>query len=204
MFKKFCRKYCLNKRIERSDLIAHHDVFNLIRSNMMLSDQNKQETLRPFVFYTDGGVIEEIFKYSIHQLFGHNSATLYSSKYLTPAQFQTGINLQAYIGRNASHEDLVLSQYRKNSYDPMVLFLPVEQFVQDKTEVETYKQITELTINNMNLHYTCLCKAFAVFANEKEINCSKSNVLKAFQGINSVASFLKLGLPIKKVTSPKD
>lgn len=86
MFKKFCRAYCLNKRIERSELIVHHDIFNLIKLNMILSDARHQEKLRPFVFYTDGGVCEEIFKLSFHQLFGlkdHQVNSNYSSKFLS-------------------------------------------------------------------------------------------------------------------------
>lgn len=62
----------------------------------------------------------------------------------------------------------------------MVLQLPVENYITDKNEEETYKQITSLTLNRLNIHYTCLTKAFVLFVNEKEINCAKSNALKLF------------------------
>jgi len=62
----------------------------------------------------------------------------------------------------------------------MVLQLPIETHIHDKTEDETFKQITSLTINRLNVHYTCLCKAFVLFVNEKEINCAKSNALMMF------------------------
>lgn len=41
-----------------------------------------------------------------------------------------------------------------------------------------------------------------IFVNEKEVNISKSNVLKAFHQVNTVKKFLDMGLPIKKYTTP--
>lgn len=131
------------------------------------------------MFYTDGGVCSDEFYYGMHQLFG-NGKYLYSSKYLNEKELQKGVILQAYIGRKASHGQLVISEMRKNPYEPMVLQLPIDRYVHDKNEVETFKQITSLTINRLNIHYTCLCKSFVLFINDKEINCAKSNALKLF------------------------
>ena len=80
--------------------------------------------------------------------------------------------------------------------------MPIEPFILDTQEKESYKQITHLTINKLETDYTSFCKVFVLFVSEKEINCGKSNVLRAFQGIASVYQFLDLGLPIKKVTTP--
>lgn len=41
-----------------------------------------------------------------------------------------------------------------------------------------------------------------IFVNEREVNVSKSQVLKAFHQVNSVKAFLNLGLPIKRYTLP--
>jgi hypothetical protein len=110
--------------------------------------------------------------------------------------------LQAYVGRKASHGKLELSELRKNPYDNKVLWLPIETYLNDKTEEETFKQITSLSINRLNVDYTCLCKSFVMFINDKEINCAKSNTLKLFSEIATVQDFLKLGLPIKNISWP--
>ena len=60
-----------------------------------------------------------------------------------------------------------------------------------------------MTIDKRLKNYTCFCKTFAIFVNEKEINLKKSSMLKAFTSINSIKSFLQMGLPIKKWTRPK-
>jgi len=78
--------------------------------------------------------------------------------------------------------------------------MPIEQFVVDKQEIESYKQLKVLTIDKSLKSYTAFCKSFMIFINEKEVNVGKSQVLKAFHQINSVKAFLNLGLPIKKYT----
>lgn len=112
-------------------------------------------------------------------MFG-NGAYLYSSKYLNEKEIEKGVHLQAYFGRVASHGTLSVTEMRKTPNDPKVLQLPIEPYVTNKKEVETYKQLTTVSVVRLNTHYTCLTKAFAVFVSDKEINCSKSNVLKYF------------------------
>jgi hypothetical protein len=80
--------------------------------------------------------------------------------------------------------------------------MPIEQFIIDKHEIESYKQLKVLTIDKSLKSYTAFCKSFMIFVNEKEVNISKSNMLKAFHQVNSVKSFLDMGLPIKKYTTP--
>ena len=84
----------------------------------------------------------------------------------------------------------------------MVLSMPIDQFLTNKKEEETYKQITKLTINRINCNYTCMVKSFMIFVNEKEINVSKSSCLKSFQQVNSVSEFLARQLPIANVSTP--
>jgi hypothetical protein len=80
--------------------------------------------------------------------------------------------------------------------------MPIEQFILDKNEIESFKQLKVLTIDKSVKNYTAFCKSFMVFVNEVEVNISKSKVLKAFHQVNSVKAFLDLGLPIKKYTTP--
>ena len=84
----------------------------------------------------------------------------------------------------------------------MIIQMPIEQFILDKQEIESYKQLRTLTIDKSLKSYTAFCKTFMIFTNEKEVNISKSQVLKAFHQINSIKAFLDMGLPIKKYTTP--
>lgn len=74
----------------------------------------------------------------------------------------------------------------------------------NQNEEESFKQLDILKIDKSMSGYTCFCKSFMIFANEREVNVSKSLVLKTFHGINSVEAFLDLGLPIVKYTKPDD
>jgi hypothetical protein len=52
--------------------------------------------------------------------------------------------------------------------------MQIEQFVQDKNEIESYKQLKVLTIDKSLKSYTAFCKSFMIFINDKEVNISKS------------------------------
>ena len=113
----------------------------------------------------------------MHQIFGKGDY-LYSSKYLNDKEMEKGVNIQTYLGREAQHGMLNLSEIRKVPTDPRVLQLSIEQYLTEKEEEETYKQITSISVVRLNTHYTCLTSAFAIFVSEKEINVTKSNALK--------------------------
>ena len=180
VFKVFCKEYSLNKRIERSDFIANHDVFKLIKDNMMQSKTVKQEDMKPFTFYTDGGVDLNNITYSFTKLFD-SGMSLYASQNLNLEKFKTGINVQAYIGRKTwTPKQYTLNDYRKDTNDSMVFQMPIEPQLTDAKEQESFKQITDMTINATNQGYTSLCQSFVMFVNEKEIKCTKSSTLKAF------------------------
>ena len=68
----------------------------------------------------------------------------------------------------------------KSPNDQNTILIPFSQFFADKSEEETYKQISELVIHNMGWGYTCFVSAFAIFVSEREINSGSSHVLKAF------------------------
>ena len=93
---------------------------------------------------------------------------------------QKGVHLQIYFGRNATHGPLNVVEMRKTPNDTRVLSIPWEPYLHDKKEKESFKQLTTLTINRMTTHYTCFTKAFAVFVSDKEINTTKSSILKYF------------------------
>jgi len=110
-------------------------------------------------------------------------------------------HLQAYLGREpVPMQTLRPRDYRKNSEDPLVIQLPIEDFISDKGETESFKQLSVLTIDKRLTNYTAFCKVFMIFANEKKVNIQKSQVLKAFHMVNSVKKFLDLKLPLRKFT----
>ena len=47
--------------------------------------------------------------------------------------------------------------------------MPIEQFIQDKNEIESYKQLKVLTIDKSLKSYTAFCKSFMLFINDKEV-----------------------------------
>jgi len=88
---------------------------------------------------------------------------------VNPAEAAT--HLQAYLGREpAPNEHLKPIDYRKNKEDPLVITLPLEEFIKDKSETESFKQLNVLTINKTIKNYTAFCKAFMIFSNEKEVS----------------------------------
>lgn len=52
--------------------------------------------------------------------------------------------------------------------------MPIEQFIQEKDEIESYKQLKVLTIDKSLKSYTAFCKSFMLFINDKEVNIQKS------------------------------
>ena len=90
------------------------------------------------------------------------------------------------------------------SNDVNVLRVPFEQFIVDKSEEESYKQLGELVIHNMSWGYSCFVSGFVLFVSEREIKCAKSPVIKAFSSINTLQQFEDLKLPIKNVTDGSD
>ena len=53
------------------------------------------------------------------------------------------------MGRSAVQTIVKPQEHRKNPYDPMVLQMPIDQFLKDQTEQEGYKQLTSLTVNKL-------------------------------------------------------
>ena len=80
--------------------------------------------------------------------------------------------------------------------------MKIDDFIVDQNEIETFKQVTRLTIDKRVKGYTCFCKAFCLFVSEKEIYVDKSPVIKAFNQISSVKEFIDMGLPIKRASLP--
>ena len=101
------------------------------------------------------------------KLFATDSSYCYSSRPCDPKK--GGVNIQAYLGKMAYHSEIKPTEYRKEVSDPMIIQMPIDQFVIDKEEHESYQQLKVLTIDKRLKNYTCFCKAFMIFVNEKEV-----------------------------------
>ena len=91
------------------------------------------------------------------------------------------INLQAYLGRSIKIEEAKkkVIQYKKsnNGSADHIIEIPLEQFLLDKQESESYKQLNSLQIlkgNNDMYGYTSICTCFMIFVNEKLVKINKS------------------------------
>lgn len=76
--------------------------------------------MNPFVFYTDGGVDGDSHAYFIDKIFKPESNYCYASKNVDPKN--GGVNLQAYVGRQAQYNDIVTpSMFRVDPKNPMII-----------------------------------------------------------------------------------
>lgn len=82
------------------------------------------------------------------------------------------------------------------------LKIPLNELMQNRHDFETYKQLTGITVGKVMTSYQCITRVYAIFFSDSEIDISKSEVLKAFTGINSVPDFLQLGLPLASYSTP--
>lgn len=155
----------------------------LVYDNINISRTQQIENLMPFCYHTDGGTYNDDYYYFIHNIF-QKTGVCHSTR------VQTNSNIQAYLGRKIaiSQSQLVPKNFKLPG-DNNTILIPFQQFIADKSEEETYKQISELVIHNMGWGYTCFVSAFAVFVSEREINTASSGVLKAFSSINSLDAF---------------
>lgn len=83
----------------------------------------------------------------------------------------------------------------------MVLHMPIDSYIEDQKEKETYKLLNKLSIVLVNNHCLNVIKTFMIFVSEKEINCSKSSVLNKFCSAKSLKDFLSMKLPIKQISN---
>ena len=126
---------------------------------------------------------------------------IYETKILSKEKQSIGVHIQAYIGRKASHGKLRPIEHRKVANEPMVLHMPVDSYIEDHKEPETYKLINRMSIVLINNHCLNVIKTFMLFVSEKEINCSKSSVLNKFCGAKSLKDFVNMKLPIKQISN---
>jgi hypothetical protein len=118
-----------------------------------------------FAFYTDGGVHQDSWYYGIHRIFG-NGEYLHSTRQITEPS-QNPVHIQAYGGRQAVYNNTkALSTYKPDPSNHMVLDIPIDSFLLDKEENETFKQLTGIKIDQRITHYTCLCNYFMIFVSD--------------------------------------
>ena len=149
----------------------------------------------PFSYFTDGGTFNDDYHYFLHNIFTR-TYVCHSSK------VPKNSNIQAYLGRRVIVDPVTVNPklFKVHSDEnPNIISVPYENYLADKQEEETMKQLGSLVIHNMPTGYTCFVQSFAIFVSEKEIKISKSLVVKAFEGINTEQAFLDLHLPIKQV-----
>lgn len=50
MYKFFLHYFNLNPRLKRDELPAYHDIFRLLKENVILADNPKNNYIQPFVY----------------------------------------------------------------------------------------------------------------------------------------------------------
>ena len=206
LYKHFLQLFCLNRHKKRGSVPVGVDMVKLILDNVLIREETledyKECQLNAFAFFTDGGTYSDYFDYFIHQVFG-NGTHLHSSGPL-PDPSKNGVNIQAYVGRRAELTYTAPATFRVKPMDKMVMKIPIENYILNSDEQETYKQLTKVVVNKENVSYTCFCKCYMLFVSDKEVDCLKSPVLKAFAGVNSIQKFLDLGLPLLQYSQPNE
>lgn len=181
LFKHFLHYFHMGQRLKRSDIPAKINILQLIQENVTISQISKPENLMPFCFFTDGGVYNDDYYYFLHNIF-QKTGVCYSTR--VPAD----ANVIAYLGRRVviDPSQVQPKNLKIKPNDNNTLRIPYESHYADKSEEETYKQLSTLVIHNMAWGYSCFVSAFVLFVADKEINTSKSAVLKAFSQIQTV------------------
>lgn len=150
LYKKFLKLYCLNKEMRRSDMIAYVNVVKLIKENVSLPMSKQPEAILPAGYYSNMGAQDDEFSYFVHNIFNVNSGYMTYCSGDIPDPSVTGINIQAYMGQEIkidSSSYLSLTAHRKDPENPLEIELPYEQFVTNKNEIETFKQLTSMKID---------------------------------------------------------
>ncbi len=154
--------------------------------------------MQPYSYFTDGGTYNDDHYYFLQNIFA-KTTICYSTK------IPKNANVQAYLGRKVAVDPTVVSpKLHKVKGEANMICLPYEKHFADKTEEETFKLVTELTLHNMGWGYTCFASAFALFISEKEVKIAKSQVVQFFNNINTEQAFLDLKLPIKSTQTCSD
>lgn len=55
--------------------------------------------------------------------------------------------------------------------DCLEMRVPIQKYLNDKFELETYKQLTKIRLNKNPDAYTCFCSHYMIFVSDKWINC---------------------------------
>lgn len=153
-----------------------------------------EDVIKCYSFYTDGGAYSDSNTYFLYRLQGDGN-TLYSTIKI-PDPSKKGVNIQVYMGREADYDvhTMYPATYRVNPAENIRIRLPIKERLCDPEEPETFKTLTQMTIDKHCTGYTCFVHTFAIFVSDLEVDCETSNVLQAFAGIDSITKFMALGL----------
>lgn len=142
LYKKFLKLFCLNKEMRRSDMIAYVNVIKLIKENVSLPLSKQPSAILPTGYYSNAGAQDDEFSYFVHNIFNVAGGFMTYCSGDIPDPSQTGINIQAYLGQEAkidSSQYLSLTAHRKDPENPLEIELPIEQFLTNKNEIESFK-----------------------------------------------------------------
>ena len=83
------------------------------------------------------------------------------------------------MGREAEYDPAKMKpkDFRLEPNENIRIRLPIESQLTDPMEEETFKMISQMTIDKHTTGYTCFVHTYAIFVSDKEIDCEKSNTL---------------------------
>lgn len=178
LYKKFLKLYNVNCNRKKGVIPAELDVLELVKKCVTVLDSEEamnwgdplSQKITMFAFYTDGGTHQDSFTYFMHRLFddGYNGSYLYSTRYITD-MLKNPVHIQAYGGRDAVFTHTPIPQF-KDPDNQMIIRVPVERFLRNKEQPESFKQLTGMKVDKRITHYTCICNYFMVFVSDKEID----------------------------------
>lgn len=185
---------------KKSDTPASVDVITLVRDCTLVLEQSEElKNADPsmlkilmFAFQTDGGTHQDSLTYFIHRIFDIGTYLYGTRSILQPTK--NPVHVQCYGGREAVYTNQAVHQFKE---DNMNIKIPIERFLGDPSQPETFKQLTGVRVDKRITHYTCLCNYFMLFFSDREIDCKSSKMLAAFTGVNSIQKFRSLKVPVK-------
>jgi len=150
--------------------------------------QEELTDLKPFAFFTDGGVYKNSSRYFLQNIWDKTADALFSS--VDPKNVQIGSILRQV---EAPSSFVQPSLHIEPNTSDKVIRIPYE----DYSSPEDFKMPKEFIIHIKKMPYTALVKSFAVFFSDIEIEPSRfQKITKRFKDVESVDRLKELGFPL--------
>ena len=110
------------------------------------------------------------------------------------------MTLCTYVGREVILDHQRVPIYNMKVKDnPNHRFVPIEKYIQDPTEPERYRVLTQLDYSRAYPHYEQQLGSFMLFTTEKPQLAKKPVFLKYFcsDELPDLKSFAEIGLPLR-------